>query len=731
MFFWDRGQVSGLDVRRDRFVKGFQLLIGITGLGSALWYVPHLFHHNLLVTLLLFALAVALEAIPVPLGQVISSLLYALPIGALVVYGQSEAVWLMVAASIFGSMLSREKSRWQTVVFNMGQYVLSVLVMARLYEAVVPKPDSSLTWPMFAGLLASAAVFIVVNHLFIQIYQAIRGAFSVHEMFYTLAVDSVYMLLSLPFAFLMVGIASSNQLLALVAILPLVLLAQMLRLHRRTSFIQSIHDATAQLTAEFDIERIAEVAASTAAKLTYANAVMVLALDDEDEALYPILVYPSESEQDFNRDKFYRQSGGVIWQVIDEEGWSYVPDVRKDERVRSDGITPRVPYLSMAIFPMRSRGNPQGALVCYAHGPYAFGELTKEIRTLASQVGVLVDNAKLYQELQRQSWRDAATGLYNYRYFYQELSSRMMTSRYTGEPLSVVVVDIDYFKKFNDTYGHLAGDAVLRSLAVVLTSEAGDGAVVARYGGEEFAMVLPLAPEQALNVVERVRKSISRHVVTFEGLDIHGITVSSGIAGFPQDGDSDRDILLKADSAMYWGAKQRGRNRTAVYTPDFDAQLFVDSLTGLYTYHFVAIRVRESLLQGPQTWGVLCLDMAHFTDVNTAFGFETGNRILQEVSVLIRESVRNQELLCRYGGDQFLVLLRDVSEEEVTSVGGRIDRMISTHHFQSSPNIALALRARYQSRVLTDVDNVETVFVHISKMFSSLKTSVSDARGTG
>lgn len=269
---------------------------------------------------------------------------------------------------------------------------------------------------------------------------------------------------------------------------------------------------------------------------------------------------------------------------------------------------------------------------------------------------------------------------------------------------------------------------MLRSLAQVLIDESGKGAVVARYGGEEFGILLAVAPTEALQIVERVRVAVSRHVVVVEGHEIHGITVSSGVAGYPDDGDNDHDILLKADSAMYWGAKQRGRNRTALYTPEFDAQLFVDALTGLYTYHFVTIRLREALSNGAQNWGALCIDISNFSAVNASFGFETGDRVLQEASHIIRESVRNSELACRYSGDEFLILLRDVSAEELDSVGHRIDRLLSTHHFRCLPNVTLSLHVCYQIQEFCEIDNVESLFTQINKVFSDLNTAL-DSRG--
>ncbi|MDQ0188734.1 sensor domain-containing diguanylate cyclase [Alicyclobacillus cycloheptanicus] len=711
-----------MNPQREIWIRICELLVGIAGVGIAFLYVPELFHQNILLTVLVMALAVALESIPVPLGRVISSLLYALPIGALAVYGTSEAVWLMIAAAVLSPFITRRRTRWTTILFNAGQYTISVVAMSFAYRMIVPQAyHHMLSWNMFLGAIVGAAVFLCVNHLLINAIQFVEGTFVVRESWTVVTADSLYVLLSLPFALLMIGLSPNGPLLALVAILPLVLLGQMMRMYRRTSFIQQIHNATTKLTSEFDVERIYQEAAQVAARLTYADAVIVHILDESREVLVPGTVYPLEAAQDFNLNGVTRSGGGVIWDVVSRgAGWAYIPDIRKDERVRFDGVDARRPHLSMAIFPMRAHGELQGAIVCYSCYAYGFGELTEELRILAAQVAVLIENAKLYQELQRQSWRDGATGLYNYRYFYEALADRVQQARMTNSEMSVVIMDVDYFKKFNDTYGHLAGDAVLKSIGQLLQSEAGPEAVTARYGGEEFGIILPYSPKQAFAMAERFRKAVSSLVVNFEGHELQGITVSVGIAGFPSDGDSDRDVLLKADSAMYWGSKQRGRNKTSLYSPEFDAQLFVDGLTGLYTYHFVTIRFREALAAGSENWGAVCIDLARFSDVNATFGFAIGNRVLQEASAVIRECIRQNELACRFSGDDFLILLQNVTREELEAIGNRVDRMLASHRFECLNNVVLSLRAHYATYSFQDVESVETVFEQIGKVFSTL-----------
>ncbi|WP_436664289.1 diguanylate cyclase [Alicyclobacillus acidoterrestris] len=510
-----------------------------------------------------------------------------------------------------------------------------------------------------------------------------------------------------------------------VMILPIVILAYILRVHRLTRDLQIVHQATTRLTTEFDRRAIAEEAARLAQKLTLADIVVIFVLDETGRTLVREVVYPEDQALAYEIETIPESMGGVVWRTIRSGEFIYVPDTRKDKRVRwfsNEVLKDEVPsLLSMAVFPMQAHMTAQGAIVCYAERSYAFTYHTQYVSALASQVSVLFENARLYEELHERTRRDSATGLYNYRYFYEELSTRVSASVAQGVPVSVMIVDIDFFKKFNDTYGHLAGDAVLREVGRLLQKFSGEDAFVARYGGEEFALLFPLGRTETYEVAERIREAVRQISVEFHGYRLQGITVSIGIASCPEDSDTDRDLLLKADSAMYWGAKQRGRNRTAVYTPEFDAQLFVDNLTGLYTFHMVNIRVREEVLRGVTRWSAICIDLAQFGHVNSAFGFEVGDQVLRQTGMIIRECLRHDELACRYGGDEMLILLPEVSEAEAEMIEERVVSAISSYRFQVGDSVVLNVRVKAKRHVLEDVEGGADLFNRVANLFSELQ----------
>ncbi len=150
---------------------------------------------------------------------------------------------------------------------------------------------------------------------------------------------------------------------------------------------------------------------------------------------------------------------------------------------------------------------------------------------------------------------DGLTGLHNHRHFQERLRRDLEISRRAKRPLSIVMFDVDHFKAYNDTYGHPAGDEVLRRVADALRHEARAGDLVARYGGEEFVVAMPDADRDAAHAAaERIR----RHV--------HGegvVTISGGIATFPEDGEEAEALIERADRALY-KAKREGRDRIAL-----------------------------------------------------------------------------------------------------------------------------------------------------------------------
>ena len=188
-------------------------------------------------------------------------------------------------------------------------------------------------------------------------------------------------------------------------------------------------------------------------------------------------------------------------------------------------------------------------------------ELEVEERTQALQV-TMEDLQRVNQTLSTLSITDSLTGIHNRHFFDQILVNELARSLSSGCPLSLILVDVDHFKRFNDRYGHLAGDDCLKLVARTLRNSVGrDSDCVARFGGEEFVILLPQTSElQAYGLAEKIRMDIANLVLTVQGERVR-ISASLGVAGrVATDTDSEKSLIAAADKALY-DAKSSGRNR--------------------------------------------------------------------------------------------------------------------------------------------------------------------------
>ena len=199
-------------------------------------------------------------------------------------------------------------------------------------------------------------------------------------------------------------------------------------------------------------------------------------------------------------------------------------------------------------------------------------ERTSEERRLglvcAEQISLAIANVKLRDQLRDQSIRDALTGMYNRRYMLETCRREFSRAARAGQSVGILSIDIDHFKKFNDNHGHDAGDSVLRAVGDCMQNSFREDDVACRFGGEEFVVLLPGASlDIATRKAEELRSRIENLVVRYINANLPRITVSIGVAVFPDAGDNPQEILKAADQAMY-RAKDAGRNRVEAALPD-------------------------------------------------------------------------------------------------------------------------------------------------------------------
>jgi diguanylate cyclase (GGDEF)-like protein len=166
--------------------------------------------------------------------------------------------------------------------------------------------------------------------------------------------------------------------------------------------------------------------------------------------------------------------------------------------------------------------------------------------------------------LREQATRDKLTGLFNRHYLNARFEQEIARAKRNGGAAAVTMFDIDHFKRFNDTFGHAAGDHVLKQLAEAMRRAGRPSDVACRYGGEEFVLFMPDASREiAAERAEQVREHVRRLQLAWEGQPLGTLTVSAGVAGFPVDGEAPDTLLRAADQALY-RAKELGRDRVVV-----------------------------------------------------------------------------------------------------------------------------------------------------------------------
>ncbi|MBI3465458.1 MAG: sensor domain-containing diguanylate cyclase [Planctomycetes bacterium] len=203
--------------------------------------------------------------------------------------------------------------------------------------------------------------------------------------------------------------------------------------------------------------------------------------------------------------------------------------------------------------------------------PEKIPEFDRLLYIVANFAAVALNNGQLFERVEQMARHDGLTGLLNHATFQSRLAELLKGARETGQPLSVVISDVDHFKQFNDRYGHQAGDHVLRSVAGLWKQLVPQRAIAARYGGEEFVCVFPETDrEAATQHAEALRFTLEQTEMEFEGTPLR-VTASFGVATFPECADSPAALIRQADTALY-AAKRGGRNRVCVAATDTPAK---------------------------------------------------------------------------------------------------------------------------------------------------------------
>jgi diguanylate cyclase (GGDEF)-like protein len=328
-------------------------------------------------------------------------------------------------------------------------------------------------------------------------------------------------------------------------------------LDRENQDLKEIIEIAFQITAQLEVENITKnVAWSFASKFQPASVTFLLPGDAEEDQ--PRVV--SYSGVKLEETPPQVPPIAAMLAFLEKDEYSQVSFQYFQENFPDKAFAAAIePIAGGMLVPLRTDKGVIGALaIGAAPVPSNLAEV-QYITRIARFAAISIENANLF----RQATTDRMTGLYSHHFFEKNLDEEMERARRYKSTFSLVMFDIDHFKKFNDTYGHVQGDLIIKEIARILTQSVRQVDFPARYGGEEFAVILPsVEAKGALVVAERLRKRVEKHEFRGEGGPLH-VTISVGVAEFDQEGTyAASEIVREADKALYQ-SKEHGRNRVS------------------------------------------------------------------------------------------------------------------------------------------------------------------------
>ncbi|MDH4223174.1 MAG: sensor domain-containing diguanylate cyclase [candidate division Zixibacteria bacterium] len=321
--------------------------------------------------------------------------------------------------------------------------------------------------------------------------------------------------------------------------------------------IESIYEASRSLGEIYKLEQVIEKILEIAQKILRYQHFSILLLDKEKEVL--MLKDKIEFGNKFkNTNPQQIPLSGITGSVLKEGKGVRIYDVKADPRYLPglDGARSE-----MAV-PMISQGKTIGVLNAESRKVGAFSEEDHKIFSiLAGSAAMALENASLHQKMEELTIVDELTSIFNYRYFVQKLDDELKRARRYHQLLSLLMIDIDWFKKYNDNYGHLFGNLILKDLARVIKGCIRDVDILVRYGGEEFVVILPqTSKEDARNIGERIRSKVEQTQFKDKEEKLRvKLTVSLGVATYPENGTDPEELVKSVDRALYL-AKGKGKN---------------------------------------------------------------------------------------------------------------------------------------------------------------------------
>lgn len=329
--------------------------------------------------------------------------------------------------------------------------------------------------------------------------------------------------------------------------------------NQRRSQLATFNEIGKALTSSLDLKEILNIVMEKVSDLLHPKNWSLLLLDHETHELRFEIVVGEGSEK--IRDLRLKLGEGVAGWVAKEQVPLLVPDVNKDPRFckKADQIS-NFKTNSIICVPLITRGKCLGVieLINKVEDEEFVNEDLVMLTTVADYTAISIENAILFKRVQELTITDDLTGLYNSRFLHSRLEYEVERARRFKYELSMIFLDLDYFKAVNDTHGHLSGSKLLKEVGRLILSMIRNVDMACRYGGDEFLILMPgTSKRNAIMVAEKIRNEIRNTVFLNDESICIRLTGSFGVASYPKDALNKDDLIHKADDAMY-----RIKNRT-------------------------------------------------------------------------------------------------------------------------------------------------------------------------
>lgn len=507
--------------------------------------------------------------VSVPQGSL--SLGFAIVFFTFIRFDTTTTVVVSVLSAFIANSIFSKDGLFRSTLFNGAQYTFSAVAASTAYYYAGGQLADKITFANITPMAVFILVYFMANHLMVTTFLWPSFRTQSGTMWRSaLKWDSLTYMFAAPIGILMSLIHEKTGLLgAVLLFIPLLTLKYLFRLYINLELankeLSALYEVAKNLGANLDLSKTLGLILSETKRVVNYHTGIIYLWEEEDDLLVPTAIRSPFAEQ--LKNIYYPVGDGLIGQVAKTNQPAVVYDSKKDADLRQiPGINQFL--RSLLVIPLSVDNKLIGVVAVGKKEPYSFGPKQLQIlSSLGGQAAVAMANSMLYKKIEKLAITDGLTKVNNHRYFYKRLEEEAERCKRYQSPYSLIMLDLDYFKKFNDKYGHRAGDSALYNVARILKESTRAIDVVSRYGGEEFAIVLPETEKASAKMVaERIRKAIHDNYFSISDSQqpVH-VTVSIGVATSPYDAADANELIELADKALYY-SKETGKNKVSVWS---------------------------------------------------------------------------------------------------------------------------------------------------------------------